>query len=183
MHADTTTSSEPAGVCVIVTPESEGVCEPVPRALADALVHHDAHPHHAPSAYHAITEVVRAGDAERCTLLIVEPGRNARAESLALACMAHAPDVAVWRYEPDDESPVAPYVPTKPGVVPDPIEDEDDDDDDDDAHSGAPFAALRITDDDQDNAPLPGPVEDDTPLVSSEELSMLLGDNDTRGGR
>ena len=179
------------GRCVVVTPERAGVPEPVPHALADALAQHDAIIEHAPSPYHAITRIARPGAADAVTLVLVEPRRHARADSLALAAMTHAPDVAVWRYDPAHESPVAPYVPLKPGVVPDPLvpdaEDDAGDHDDDDAEDDAPGsptggeASLRMTED--ENAPETARDEPDhTPLVSSEELSMLLG-NDDEGER
>ncbi|GAB4521824.1 MAG: hypothetical protein Tsb0013_24860 [Phycisphaerales bacterium] len=176
------TSSQSAGVCVLVTPGRE----PVPRALEEALRGHNATLHHAPSVYHAIVEITAQADATRCTLLIVEPARCARADALALAAMAHAPDVAVWRYDPDDDAPVAPYVPDKPGVVPDPIDDadEDEDEDDDPAPSPPGNQHLRIAGDEieptdqqhSDDTPDVAPnADDNTPLVSSDELSMLLG--------
>lgn len=183
-HHDVTTR----GRCVVVTPERDGVPEPVPHALADALAQHEATVEHAPSLYHAITRIARPCDAGNVTLMLVEPGRHPRADVLALAAMTHAPDVSVWRFDPEHESPVAPYVPEKPGVVPDPIapdpEDENDpdggdDDPPDDRPDDAPVAptgghtALRITGDDEDKDDDDEP--DNTPLVSSEELSMLLG--------
>ena len=199
-----------AGVCIIVTPAGEAV----PRSLAEALTHHDATPVHAPSPYHAITRVARTDHNGRCTLLIVEPERCAHADALALAAMAHTPDIAVWRYEPDDDSPVAPYVPDKPGVVPEPLVadrsddvDDHDTDDDDDHEPDSPPDTIAFTmkpgeprlpkladegdgpadddasDDRSDESDDRSDESDNTPLVSHDELSMLLGDDDPEEDR
>jgi hypothetical protein len=180
-----TTGIDARGRCVVVTPETGGVPEQIPNTLAQALGHHDATVEHARSAYHAIVDIASHDDPERIALLIVEPKRHPRAEALALAAMTHAPDVAVWRYEPYDPSPVAPYVPHKPGVVPDPlVPDPDDEDEDDDdalrdaapadhappATAGSP-SPLRLAQTPIDTPEAPTP----PPLVSSEELAMLLG--------
>lgn len=194
MHADSSSHADPdegkrsdpnvPGLCIIVTPPDE----PVPRALADALAHHDATPVRARSPYHAIVEVARPTAGERCTLLIVEPERCPHADNLALAAMAHAPDIAVWRYDPRDDAPVAPYVPDKPGVVPEPIEELDDTYDDAPVGSIAPPPPPRppqiVEDTAPDDASPPPPASPEasanTPLVSHDELAMLLGHDDPR---
>ncbi|MEM1423771.1 MAG: hypothetical protein AAGH64_07185 [Planctomycetota bacterium] len=175
------------GLCIIVTPPGEAV----PKALADALAHHDATPVRARSPYHAIVRVARPSASERNTLLIVEPERCPHADSLALAAMAHAPDIAVWRYDPCDDAPVAPYVPDKPGVVPEPIEDLPGS-----FGNGSPGAvpstpppAPRIVGPARpDGLEPPAPADPspprapedsvNAPLVSRDELAMLLGDDD-----
>lgn len=194
MNAEPPTSSTSPGTCVVVTPEADGRPERVPEALIEALSHHQAGIEHAASAYHAITRIARPSNVGRTTLLIVEPERSTRAQALAIAAMTHAPSVAVWRYDPEDDAPVAPYVPTKEGVTPEQLVDEPDLDDEparsrgdtptptsSPIHASAGTPELRIVGD-SDHAP--GGQMSDPPLVSSEELSMLLGtDDDRRRGR
>lgn len=181
--------------CVIVTPEIDGTPTPVPEGLLRALGQHRVRTAHAPSAYHAIVRVASPhDDPAMIVLLLVEPESNPQAPDLALAAMTHAPDVSVWRYDADDESPIAPYVPHKPGVVPDPIEplsDEDETDQDIDAPAShenedrvdddtpdTPLAQEELHLTDAPDLPAPEsepPPEPDTPLVSQDELDMLLG--------
>lgn len=188
------------GLCVVVTPPNEGG-DPtaIPAPVVDALTHNGATIEHAASVYHAATRLPRAlrtSGHDKLALLFVEPHRIPEADTLCLAAQSQFRAIAVWRYSASSGVALAPYSPARPQPA---------------GFEGytttlsapAPTAPLRLVGSaGQPGAPAAHPletpeaadggrepradepvqVEAEAPLVSQDELSMLLGDPQ-EGGR
>jgi hypothetical protein len=132
-----------------------------------------------PDAYGAMAAIVqrrhRAGPRAPTVLLVVEPDQTPQSAELASNVRKYAPAVVCWRYSQKDEQPLGILEVPSEVVVPEPKP----------RHNGAAAGPqLRLTGDpfvgeepqateDADEAP-----EDDSgPVLTDEELRMLLSDD------
>jgi len=160
--------------CLLVVPRGHDV----PLDLLDGLTRRDVavrEVHDAPAAMVALAET---GPSRPKVVVVVHPAAQSAAEALVRAIGRYHEDVTVWRYDFAADPALQPW-PGDSANTPRREPQPDADVPTDDEPAAAPTAAEPTEADWPDEAErLALDEDDDSPLLSDEELAMLLGDDE-----
>jgi len=158
--------------CLLVVPRGHDV----PLDLLDGLTRRRVdvrEVHDAPAAMVALAET---GPSRPKVVVVVHPAAQSAAEVLVRAIGRYHGDVTVWRYDFAADPPLQPW-PVDSANTPRREPQPDADVPTDDEPAAAPTAPAEA-DPPSDAERLALDEDDDSPLLSDEELAMLLGDDE-----